>query len=184
VSYAVRVVSKESRRLVFPRTYGSLCVNYICDYKRGLDWKWDLLATLSHVIIIINVSAVADLHPLQITRAHAKSFPACGDFTSSCLVTAPTVYSPASFTSSRLLTPRHGSPWKTAFQTSPLLLVCDSLCRRVCDRYPVTAVVYFLISRPLSCNVFKRHVFYCQTWYVSNLKVILFPQVTFRSLFL
>jgi hypothetical protein len=41
----------------------------MCDYRRGLDWKTDLLAT-------INYSATANLHYSQITTALAKPFPA------------------------------------------------------------------------------------------------------------
>jgi hypothetical protein len=44
--------------------------------------------------ITINYSAIADSHTLQITIAHAKSFPARSVFTSSCLVTAPTMAIP------------------------------------------------------------------------------------------
>jgi hypothetical protein len=39
------------------------------DYRRRLDWRLDLLTTLTH-----DYSAIADFHTLQITTAHAKSF--------------------------------------------------------------------------------------------------------------
>jgi hypothetical protein len=38
--------------------------------------------------ITSNYSAVANIHTLQITTAHAKYFPACSVVSSSCLVTA------------------------------------------------------------------------------------------------
>jgi hypothetical protein len=54
-----------------------------------LDWRLDLLSTLhTQHVITPNHSAIADLHTLQINVTHAKSFPACSVFTSSCLVTA------------------------------------------------------------------------------------------------
>jgi hypothetical protein len=34
----------------------------------------------------LNYSAIANFHTLQFTRTHAKSFPPCRIFTSSCLV--------------------------------------------------------------------------------------------------
>jgi hypothetical protein len=43
------------------------------------------------LVSTLNYSAIADFHTLQITTAHAKSFPAWSVFTSSCLVTAPTM---------------------------------------------------------------------------------------------
>jgi hypothetical protein len=42
----------------------------------------------TRLVTTLNYSAIVDLHILQITTAHAKSFPACSVFTSSCLVTA------------------------------------------------------------------------------------------------
>jgi hypothetical protein len=56
------------------------------------DWiYWPLLTWL---VITLNYSAIANFHTLQITTAHAKSFPACSVFTSSCLVMAPTMAIP------------------------------------------------------------------------------------------
>jgi hypothetical protein len=65
-------------------------VMFMCVTIDGvLDWKLDLLTTSPHdsEIQVIN-SATADLHTLQITTAHAKSFAACYVFTSRSLVTA------------------------------------------------------------------------------------------------
>jgi hypothetical protein len=42
----------------------------------------------TRLVTAINYSAIAERHTLQITRAHAKSFPACIVFTSHSLVTA------------------------------------------------------------------------------------------------
>jgi hypothetical protein len=69
--------------------------NWMCchvvwsDYRRGfgldiefIDHLYTKLETTS------NYSATANLHTLQITTAHAKSFPACCVFTSRSLVTA------------------------------------------------------------------------------------------------
>jgi hypothetical protein len=41
------------------------------------------------LVITLNYGAIPNFHTLLITRAYAKSFPARGIFTSSCLVTAP-----------------------------------------------------------------------------------------------
>jgi hypothetical protein len=41
----------------------------------------------TQLVLTLNYSTIANLHTLQITRAHIKSFPACSVFTSSCLVT-------------------------------------------------------------------------------------------------
>jgi hypothetical protein len=67
-------------------------LNYIVtcssDYKRGLDWRLDLLTTCNTQLVIpLNHSAIVDFHILQITTAHAKSFECCV-FTSRSLVTA------------------------------------------------------------------------------------------------
>jgi hypothetical protein len=53
-----------------------------------LDCILDLLSTYIHLGTTSNYSAIANYHTLQITNAHAKSFPARSVFTSSCLVTA------------------------------------------------------------------------------------------------
>jgi hypothetical protein len=51
-----------------------------CGYRRGIDWILDLLTTYKLTTRDYN---------LKVTSLHAKSFPACSAFTSSCLVTAP-----------------------------------------------------------------------------------------------
>jgi hypothetical protein len=58
------------------------------DYGRGLDWEMDLLTSLyTRLGTTSNYSAIADLHSLQITVAHAK--PQLFIVVSSrCLVTA------------------------------------------------------------------------------------------------
>jgi hypothetical protein len=53
-----------------------------------LDWIWDLLTTYTQLGSTSNYSAIANLHNLQITTAHAKSLSACCAFTSHSLVTA------------------------------------------------------------------------------------------------
>jgi hypothetical protein len=45
----------------------------MCDYRQGLDWRLDLLTTLTNDLI----GAIANLHTLQITRAHRLVFSAC-----------------------------------------------------------------------------------------------------------
>jgi hypothetical protein len=56
------------------------------DYKRGLDWWLDLLNTYTHNSLLhATYSAIANLHTLQITKAHAKS--SQSDFTSRFVVT-------------------------------------------------------------------------------------------------
>jgi hypothetical protein len=54
------------------------------DYKRGSDWRLDLLTTYRS-LTTSNYSAIANLHILQITTAHAK--PSQSAFTSRFLVT-------------------------------------------------------------------------------------------------
>jgi hypothetical protein len=44
------------------------------DYSRGLDLRLDLLTTLPLDLCTINYSAIAYLHTLQITTAHAMIF--------------------------------------------------------------------------------------------------------------
>jgi hypothetical protein len=57
------------------------------DYRRGfgldIEFIYHFNTTLNH-----NYSAIVNLHTLQITRAHVKSFTFRSVFTSSCLVTA------------------------------------------------------------------------------------------------
>jgi hypothetical protein len=61
----------------------------VCDYRRnfGLD-----IGFIDHLYTQLaatnNYNAIVNLHTLQITTAHAKSFPACCVFTSRSLVTA------------------------------------------------------------------------------------------------
>jgi hypothetical protein len=45
----------------------------------------------TQLVITLNYSAIANFHNLQLTRTHAKSFPACSVFTSSYLVTTSTM---------------------------------------------------------------------------------------------
>jgi hypothetical protein len=37
-----------------------------------LDWRLELLTTLTRLVATLNYSAISDLHTLQITTAHAK----------------------------------------------------------------------------------------------------------------
>jgi hypothetical protein len=75
----------------------SIALNIICnnsivmcmsDSRRGfrLDNVIDHFNT--QLVTTLNFSAIANIHTLQFTRAHAKSFPARGVFSSSYLVTA------------------------------------------------------------------------------------------------
>jgi hypothetical protein len=97
----------------------------------GLDWILDLLTTCTHNTES-NYSAIANLHSLQITTAHAKSSPACCVFTSRSLVTASnTEGSLASVLKSSL---REGS------------VPTDSFVHRLPYRTELVATVVFLIS--------------------------------------
>jgi hypothetical protein len=68
------------------------------------DSQWDIgldIGFIGHfniqLVITLDYSTIANFHTLQITRAHAKYFPACSVFTSNCLVTdSNTSYSSAS----------------------------------------------------------------------------------------
>jgi hypothetical protein len=79
-------------RFCFNNLRGSVnnvtCMGVALD--RDLVWILDF-RFLDHfntqLVITLNYSAIANFHNLQITRAHAKSFPACNVFASSCLVT-------------------------------------------------------------------------------------------------
>jgi hypothetical protein len=42
------------------------------DYRRGLDWYWDILNTLK-IVNTSNYTAVANSHILQFTTAHTKT---------------------------------------------------------------------------------------------------------------
>jgi hypothetical protein len=44
------------------------------DYRRGLDWRLDLLTINARLVTTLNYSAIANLHTLQMSTAHAKSF--------------------------------------------------------------------------------------------------------------
>jgi hypothetical protein len=44
------------------------------DNRRGLDCRLGLLTALTRLVITLNYSAIADLHTLQLTTAHAKFF--------------------------------------------------------------------------------------------------------------
>jgi hypothetical protein len=58
-----------------------------CRWSFGLDIEF---TNHSRVVTTNKYDTIANFHTLQITRAHAKSFPAHSAFTSSCLVMAPT----------------------------------------------------------------------------------------------
>jgi hypothetical protein len=66
--------------------------------RRGFGFDGGFIDQFSsRLVTTYNYSAFTNLHTLQITRAHAKSYPACSVFTSSCLATAyNNVYSSAS----------------------------------------------------------------------------------------
>jgi hypothetical protein len=63
-----------------------MCMN---DSRRGFGLDIGFIDHFNiQLVITLNYSAIANLRTLQITIAHAKSFPACSVFISSCLVTA------------------------------------------------------------------------------------------------
>jgi hypothetical protein len=123
------------------------------------------------LVITLNYSPTADFHSLQITTAHAKSFPARSVFTSSCLVTASNNgYSSASWLKSSvnggslptvpflqglpyrtdlvaqivfLITPRHGLSRKHRFQQ----YLCCCMSIRCCGN---------VFTGPLSGNSSTR----------------------------
>jgi hypothetical protein len=65
------------------------------DSRRRFGLDIGITALLNtQLVITLNYSAIADLHTLQITTAYAKSFQTRSVFTSSCLVTAPTMAIP------------------------------------------------------------------------------------------
>jgi hypothetical protein len=61
----------------------------VCDYRRGFELDIEFI---DHLYVQIGTassdSPITNLHILQITIAHAKSFPACLVFTNRSLVTA------------------------------------------------------------------------------------------------
>jgi hypothetical protein len=60
-------------------------------------WGFGLDIGFNHHLQVVttnNYITIPNFYTLQITRAHAKSFPACSIFTSSCLVTVPTMVIP------------------------------------------------------------------------------------------
>jgi hypothetical protein len=61
----------------------------MCDCRRGFGLA---IGFIDHFVTTPNYRTIADLHISQVTRA--KSFPARYVFTSSCLVTAPTMAIP------------------------------------------------------------------------------------------
>jgi hypothetical protein len=66
-----------------------------CDSRRGFGLEIGFIDHFNtRLMTTLNYSAISKLHTLQFTRAHAKSFPACCVFISSCLVTAPTMAIP------------------------------------------------------------------------------------------
>jgi hypothetical protein len=68
------------------------------DSRRGVGLDIGFIGHFNtRLVITLNYSAIANFHTLQITTAHAKSFPACSAFTRRFLVTASdSGYSPAS----------------------------------------------------------------------------------------
>jgi hypothetical protein len=67
----------------------------VCDYRLGSGLDIGFIAPFNtHLVILVNYSAIADLHPLQITTAPTKCFPGLSAFTSSCLVTVSTIAIP------------------------------------------------------------------------------------------
>jgi hypothetical protein len=70
-------------------------VTCMSDSRRGFGLDVGFTDNFTTQLVITrNYSALADLHALQITTAHAKSFPTRSVFTSGCLVTAPTMAIP------------------------------------------------------------------------------------------
>jgi hypothetical protein len=58
-------------------------VSCMSDYRRGFGLDIQFIDYFNtQLVITLNYSAIADFHPLQITRAQAKSFPVCSVFTS------------------------------------------------------------------------------------------------------
>jgi hypothetical protein len=102
----------------------------------------------TQLVITLNYSAIANFHTLQITSAHAESFPPCSGFTSSCLIMAfnngyssayglksslngGTLLTELSLHFVSLITPQHGPPKKTLFPTVALLLCVVLFAKRV-----------------------------------------------------
>jgi hypothetical protein len=54
--------------------YENHIITCISNYRRGLDWRLDLLTTLTRLMTTRNYIAITNLHNLQITTARAKSF--------------------------------------------------------------------------------------------------------------
>jgi hypothetical protein len=68
---------------------GHNIVTCMRDYRRGFGLEIGFIDHFNtRLVTTLNYSAVADLHTLQITRGHAKSFPVCNVFPSRFLVTA------------------------------------------------------------------------------------------------
>jgi hypothetical protein len=125
-------------------------VTCLSDYRRGLDWIWFIGHLYARLVTTFNFSIIPNLHILQITIVHAKSFPAFSPFTSRFPVTASnsrdsSTSALAPFPAGHSLTtklrsklcpacnPRHGPTENTVFY-----------CRlRACrGRYLVTTAVY------------------------------------------
>jgi hypothetical protein len=115
--------------------------NWICiyvitclsDYRRGLDWRLDLLTTLTHDLWLHLIIAPSLIDHLQIT-AHAKSFQSAV-FISHFLVTASNSGDSSTFVLTSLLSgeyPTAKSPLLTEFLTTvwtlaPVVLLITSL---------------------------------------------------------
>jgi hypothetical protein len=60
-----------------------------CDYRRGSGLAIGFIDHFTtQIVTTLNYNAIANLHNSQLTRTHAKSFPACIVFTRHFLVTA------------------------------------------------------------------------------------------------
>jgi hypothetical protein len=153
-----------------PRVWLTLDGGFVLDIGFVDHFNTQFVSTL-------NYSTITNFHILQITAAHAKSFPACSVFTSSCLVTASNNdYSSASGLKSSLIgcslqtayscssCPPYNSSARTTVEdtisdsNSPPLLHIDCCHGNlfVYDRCLETALVYLLISWSLHSNSNKN----------------------------
>jgi hypothetical protein len=79
----------------FNPTSNTGCHMLECAYCRGFGLDVGFIDHFkTQLVITLNRSAIANFHTLQITRAHAKSFPASCVVNSSLLVMAPTMAIP------------------------------------------------------------------------------------------
>jgi hypothetical protein len=89
-----------------------------CDYRRGIDWIFDILTHLYIPLrITSNYGIIANLHTLQLTTVSAKNLPVCNSFNSRSLVTASNSGdSSASHAQVLLLQPPVQNSWKPSTQ--------------------------------------------------------------------